>query len=335
MSDSDLRAYYSGRKIFVTGSEGFIGSQLVDKLIDLGSEVFALILYNFKSDPGFLSHLKDHSKINIIFGDIRDPGSFSSVFDNKIDTVFHLASLIGIPYSYTAAHSYLDTNITGTLNLLNAVNVLRNRPKVIFVSSSEVYGTAQYTPIDEKHPLNPQSPYAATKASAEHIVRSYCYSHNIEAMIIRPFNTFGPRQSLRAVIPAVILQALTSDIIKVGNIETYRDFNYIDNTIYGLLLAGCSFKNINTVNIGSGEMKKVADVISLIGVLLGKRLRIEADPARQRTESSEVYKLHADIRKAEELLDYRPLVAFEQGLDNTVKWYYDRLSDYVSDKYHI
>lgn len=306
----------------------------METLLELGAKVYCIILYNFKTDHGWLSEIRHHKNLYPVFCDIRDTGSFSGIFENDIDYIFHLASLIGIPYSYSASISYVETNITGTLNILNSIKNKEKKPRMIYISSSEVYGSAQYTPMDENHPLNPQSPYAASKVSAEYLIRSYIHSFDIEAMIIRPFNTFGERQSPRAVIPTIILQALGGNTVRLGNTHTYRDFNYIMDTIYGLVLSPVSFRNLEIINIGRGYMVSISDIIDIISALLNKKLDIKVEEHRVRHSKTEVIKLMSDISKAKNILNYSPLISFDEGIHRTLLWLKKNASDFIIEKYY-
>ena len=314
--------------ILVTGSEGFIGSHLVEKLVKLGHKVKALVLYNSFNDIGWLSDLdkKVQKEIEICFGDIRDLSYMRKIVKNN-DTIFHLAALIGIPYSYHSPKSYVDTNILGTLNILEAAKELRI-PRMIHTSTSEVYGTARKIPISEQHPLNAQSPYSASKIAADQLVKSYYLSYKTPVITIRPFNTYGPRQSLRAIIPTIICQILMgSKKIKLGTITTTRDFSYITDTVSGFI----STLNKNdkvigeTINIGSGKEVSIKDIISLITKITGKNPEIEFESKRKRPFKSEVLRLCSSIKKAEKVLGWKPKMNNKKGLilglKKTIDWY--------------
>lgn len=318
-------------KILVTGSEGFIGSHLTEKLLDLGYDVRAFILYNSFNSTGWLNNIKQHykNKVEFFFGDIRDPLLVSKAIED-CEYIFHLASLIGIPYSYQAPQSYLETNINGTLNILNAIK-LNNIKKIIHTSTSEVYGTAQYQPIDEKHPLNAQSPYAASKIAADQLVNSYNKSFEIPSVIIRPFNTFGPRQSFRAVIPTIISQCLNnSRSIKLGSLQPRRDFTYVKDTVNGFIAAlNSNKKNAEVYNLGTNSENTIGDLAKIIIDKTNKKLTIESDDQRERPDQSEVMRLISDYNRAKKELNWEPKYVnsyFSEAIDETIRWYNKNLS---------
>lgn len=311
------------KNILVTGAEGFIGSHLVEELVKENHKVRALCLYNSFADIGWLQNLDPsiQSNIEVVFGDIRDYDSINNAIKG-VDAVFHLAALIAIPYSYIAPRSYIDTNILGTLNLLKA-SLENNLEQVIHTSSSEVYGTAQEIPITEKHPLVGQSPYAASKIAADQIAHSFFCSYNLPVSIVRPFNTYGPRQSLRAVIPTIINQALSkTDEIKLGKITTTRDFNFVKDTIRGIK-AFLGNKNTigETINLGTNSEVTIKDLVNIVSEISGKKIKIICDADRLRPERSEVDRLRASNKKAEEILSWSPEYSLKQGLEITYDWY--------------
>jgi len=314
-------------KILVTGADGFIGSHLVEKLVEQGHEVTAFCCYNSFGHLGWLSTLDAfvQKQFQVVLGDIRDPYSVEeAVRGNTI--VFHLAALIGIPYSYLAPSAYVETNVAGTLNVLQAAKKWHVQ-QVMHTSTSEVYGSAQYVPIDEKHPLVGQSPYAASKIGADQMALSFQRSFGVPVSIVRPFNTYGPRQSMRAVIPTILLQLLSGQTkIKLGNLETTRDFNYVKDTVSGMLsFMGNQNALGRSVNIGSNYEISVRDTALLIAELLGKPIEFELDASRVRPEQSEVERLWADNQLARELLDWTPQYAgldgFRKGLEETIAWF--------------
>lgn len=318
------------KNILITGADGFIGSHLTEKLVNKGYNVTALCSYNSFSNPGWLKHTdsKIKRKIKIVFGDIRDDRIFNNLLKkNKI--IFHLAALIGIPYSYDAPKSYLDTNILGTLNLLNAAR--NNQPeKIIITSTSEVYGSGQYFPMDEKHPLVAQSPYAATKIAADKLSQSFHASFGLPVLIIRPFNAFGPRQSRRAVIPSIIYQAMKSQRVKLGNQYAERDFNYVQDIVEGYFLASTSRTNKyfgHEFNISSGHAVSILKVTEMIGKILNKKIIIDLDKNRLRPKKSEVNKLLGCGKKARKILKWKPKLSGKfklvDGLKKTIEWYSD------------
>tara|TARA_X000000950_G_C13896290_1_gene652937 strand:+ start:474 stop:1478 length:1005 start_codon:yes stop_codon:yes gene_type:complete len=319
------------KNVLVTGADGFIGSHLTEKLVSKGFNVTAFCSYNSFSNPGWLKHLnpKIKKKINIIFGDIRDDSIFRNLLKkNKI--IFHLAALIGIPYSYDAPKSYVDTNIIGTLNLLNAAKET-DVEKILITSTSEVYGSGQYFPMDERHPLVAQSPYSATKIAADKLAQSYYASFGTPILIIRPFNAFGPRQSRRAVVPSIIYQALKNHRIKLGNQFAERDFNFVDDIIEGYYLASTSKTDKflgHEFNISSGYSISILEITKLIGKILNKKLIIETDKIRFRPKKSEVNKLLGCSKKAGKILGWKPKLSgkikLAAGIKKTIDWYSDK-----------
>ncbi|MFZ4589573.1 MAG: GDP-mannose 4,6-dehydratase [Ignavibacteria bacterium] len=307
-------------KIFVTGAGGFIGSHLVENLLQKGNSVKAFVRYNSKNNWGWLEDLKNTENLEIITGDIRDYDSvLSSMKDCK--SVFHLAALIGIPYSYISPLAYIRTNIEGTYNIIEASRNL-NINNVIVTSTSETYGSAQYTPIDEKHPLVGQSPYSASKISADEIALSYYRSFDLPVKVVRPFNTYGPRQSARAIIPSIIIQLLSnSKKINLGNINTVRDLTYIDDTVNGFIEIFESDKNNGEVtNIGSGTGISIKDLFNLICDLMKMKAEISVEDERVRPEKSEVQKLVCNNSKLKECTNWENVYSLEDGLCKTIEW---------------
>ena len=324
------------KNILVTGAGGFIGSHLTEELVKLGVSVKALVKYNSRNDWGLLEMLpKDLQKsIEVVPGDIRDPYMVKKAVSG-CDVVFHLASLIAIPYSYKAPTSYVDTNIGGTINVLQAA-LETGIEKFIHTSTSEVYGTAQYTPIDEKHPLQGQSPYSASKIGADKIVESYCLSFDMPVTTIRPFNSFGPRQSARAIIPTIITQAIQKDSVEVGQLDTIRDFTFVKDTVAGFLkIAECNDTLGETVNIGSGKAITINDLAELIFRLMDKQKPIVSRQDRLRPQKSEVMKLLCDNRKAYHLMNWRPETNFKQGLQETIEFFLSHAERYKSCIYNL
>ncbi len=328
---------WENKEILVTGSEGFIGSHLVERLIGAGARVKTFVLYNSFNSWGWLDTFSKSKlkKIEIFLGDIRDPHGVYKAMEG-IDIVFHLAALIGIPFSYYSPDVYVDTNIKGTLNILQAARKLRTN-KIICTSTSEIYGTAQYVPIDEKHPTNPQSPYAATKAAADHLALSFYRSFNTPVVILRPFNTFGPRQSARAVIPTIITQILSGKkVISLGNICSARDFIYISNTVDAFLAVAETKEALGDVyNVGSNREVTVKEAVEIIARILGKKVAIAKDPLRLRPKRSEVGRLRCDFKKINQLCGWHPNISFEKGLELTCIWIKNNLSRYKTDFYAI
>jgi len=326
-----------GKKVLVTGADGFIGSHLTEKLCAMGAEVKALSYYNSFNSWGWLDSLdkKTLKNIQVVSGDVRDPDFVRSIVKGS-DVVFHLAALIAIPFSYAAPDSYIQTNVTGTLNVMQAVREF-GVSKVVHTSTSEVYGTAIYVPIDEKHPLQPQSPYSASKIGADMLAMSFYNSFNIPLAVIRPFNTFGPRQSMRAVIPTVIVQALAGrKEVKLGALSPRRDFNYVKNTVEGFVKIAQSDKTIGEIiNIASGKEYSIGETVDLIKTLTGAKFKVICESERLRPEKSEVERLLADTRKASDLLGYVPPYTFEEGLKETIEWFKSNMHHYKADIYNV
>ena len=327
----------SGRTILVTGADGFIGSHLTEQLVNTGENVKALVQYNSFNHWGWLDSIsRIGKKVEIISGDIRDP-AFCQTLCKSVDVIYHLASLIAIPYSYQAPSSYIETNVTGSLNICQAA-VDQGVDRLIHTSTSEVYGTAQYVPIDEKHPLQPQSPYSASKIAADAIVHSYYSAFGLPITIVRPFNTYGPRQSARAVIPSVILQLLQGADIKTGDISPTRDFNYVSDTCRGFRLLANSEEAIGEiVNIGSDTEISIEDAITLISEIMGKSANITVENQRIRPEKSEVFRLRCDNTKVFKMTGFEPQFSFKQGLEKTIEWFSckENTLGYKSDLYNV
>lgn len=314
------------KKILVTGSEGFIGSHLVDELLEKKYRVKALIQYNSFNSLGWINDLKNKNSKNlqIIFGDIRDASLINNVTQD-CDIIFNLAALISIPYSYNAPLSYYETNVKGTLNILEAAK-LNKIKKIIITSSSEVYGTAQYVPIDEKHPLVGQSPYAASKIAADQLAMAYYYSFNLPITIIRPFNTYGPRQSLRAIIPTIIQQLIFNNAnIDLGNTKATRDFTYISDTIEGFMKSINSNCKGEIINLGTGYEINIRELAIEIGTILGMKVKISTDKQRLRPSKSEVERLKSSNIKALKILKWKPKLigkkGLREGVQKTVTWF--------------
>jgi NAD dependent epimerase/dehydratase len=310
-----------GKKVFVTGAGGFVGSHLVEALVKTGSKVRALVHYNSRNDWGMLEDLdkKILKEVEVLTGDIRDGDALRWMVKDQ-EVIFHLAALIGIPYSYVNPKDVIETNISGSLNLLLA-SLDANIEKFVHTSTSEIYGTAKYIPMDEKHPLNPQSPYAASKASADQIALSFYRSFSLPVGIIRPFNIYGPRQSARAVIPNMIIQGLQGKKIKLGSLFPTRDLTYVEDAIKGFILFAHSDKTTgNLVNLGTGKEVSISELIGIISRKLGKSLKTESETKRIRPEKSEVQRLVAEISKAKKFFDWEPKISLEKGLEKTIRW---------------
>ena len=331
------------KKVLVTGSDGFIGSHLVEKLVRKGYDVKAFVMYNSYNSWGWLDYADHEIKksIEVVSGDIRDPFFINSVI-NGCDAVFHLAALIAIPYSYHAPSSYISTNINGTLNVIQAAKN-NNLKKIIHTSTSEVYGSAQFVPINENHPIIGQSPYAATKIGADQIALSFHKSFGTPISIVRPFNTYGPRQSNRAIIPSIITQILSGKReIKVGNISPTRDFSYIEDTVNGFIsILNSNNTDGRVINLGAGFEISIQRTIQIIIDIIGKDVKIISDNKRKRNEASEVNRLFSDNSLAKNILDWNPKYikekGFKEGLEKTIEWFSktQNLLKYKSDIYNI
>jgi NAD dependent epimerase/dehydratase len=310
------------RPVLVTGADGFIGSHLVDLLLSEGFNVRALSQYNSFNSRGWLEG-NNHPRLEVVSGDVRD-ANFCREITRGCSTVFHLAALIAIPYSYIAPDSYVDTNIKGTLNMCQAAKDA-GIERIVVTSTSEVYGTAQYVPIDEKHPRQPQSPYSATKIGADAIALSFYNAFELPVVIARPFNTYGPRQSARAIIPTIISQiAAGATEIKVGDLTPTRDFNFVEDTCRGFLaLAQTEGIEGRDINIATGTEITMADTLDLIAKLMGKDVRYVVDPERIRPSKSEVRRLCGDNTIITSLTSWRPQVSIEEGLRRTIEWFTD------------
>lgn len=325
------------KRVLITGADGFIGSHLTETLIKKGYQVRALAQYNSFNYWGWLEQVGSHPQLEVVTGDIRDP-FFCNSITKDIDIVFHLAALIAIPFSYIAPQSYIETNVTGTLNICKAA--LENKvQRVMHTSTSEVYGTALYVPIDEKHPLQGQSPYSASKIGADAIAMSFHLSFNLPLTIVRPFNTFGPRQSARAVIPTIISQlAAGKKRIELGDVTPTRDFNFVLDTCKGMELVTTSDKTIGkTVNIGSGKEISIEDLFYKIRSIMNVDAELVLDKNRVRPANSEVKRLLCDNTLAKNLVNYGPDFAFEDGLKTTIEWFTNKenLKHYKHDLYNV
>lgn len=332
MGNYNLR--WANMRVLVTGAGGFIGSHLTERLVELGASVRAFVHYNSLGRWGWLDASSVKEKFEVVVGDISDRDCVRNAVQS-VDVVFHLAALIGIPYSYQAPSSYVQTNIVGTLNVLqSALEVGVER--VVHTSTSEAYGTAQYVPIDENHPLQGQSPYSATKIGADKLAESFYRSFDLPVATIRPFNTYGPRQSARAIIPTVISQALTKSELRLGNLSPLRDLNFVADTVEGFLHVADNPKAIGEViNIGTGKEISIESLVELIIEIMGKDLRVDSDDQRVRPNASEVDRLCADITKARELLGWQPMYSLKEGLQKTVNWIAENLETYSPDIYSV
>lgn len=327
------------KQVVVTGADGFIGSHLTELLLANGYKVRALANYNSSGSWGWLEHVPANPDLEILMGDVRDPGFCKSLCKGA-EIVFHLAALIAIPYSYVVPDSYIDTNVKGTLNMLQAVRDC-GVERILITSTSEVYGTALYVPIDEKHPRQPQSPYSASKIGADAIAMSFYNSFDTPVVIVRPFNTYGPRQSARAIIPTIITQIASGErVIKVGDLTPTRDFNYVGDTVRGYLaLAEAPAKSVvgKEFNICTGREVSMATALQTIADIMKADITWETDPQRLRPSKSEVFRLLGDNTRIKTLTGWSPKWNLEEGLRDTVEWFSDpkHLAQYKSGIYNI
>lgn len=330
-------------KVLVTGADGFIGSHLVEALVEKGYDVRAFVLYNSFNSWGWLDHAprQIRDSLDVFSGDIRDPHGVKAAM-HGCDAVLHLAALIAIPYSYHSPDTYIDTNVKGTLNVLQAARELRIK-RMVHTSTSEVYGTARFVPITEDHPLQGQSPYSASKIGADQLAYSFHASFDLPVVIARPFNTYGPRQSARAVIPTIITQiASGKDVLKLGAVSPTRDFNFVKDTVAGFIAALESQDGAGEViNFGSNYEISIGDTVQLIADVLGKSVEIHTDEARLRPRNSEVERLWADNQKAHRLFGWKPAYGgcegFRKGIEETAEWFLtpSNLAAYKADRYNI
>ncbi len=323
-----------GKHVLVTGAGGFIGSHLTERLVQAGARTRAFVHYRGNGSAGWLDHSSCRDDVEIIAGDICDRDSVAGAVKGA-DVIFHLAALIGIPYSYHVPVSYLRTNAEGVLNVLQAARA-NSVEILVHTSTSEVYGTAKSVPITEDHPLQGQSPYSASKIAADKLAESFFLSFGVPVVTVRPFNTFGPRQSARAVIPTIVTQLLSGSVVRLGNVQPTRDFNYVANTVDGFILAAEKKEAIGrTINIGSGTEITIGELARKIAGLLGKELVIETRQERIRPEDSEVDRLLAGNSLAKTILGWKPNVSLEEGLSETVDWIRSHLHEYRTGVYTI
>ena len=322
------------KRVLVTGAGGFIGSHLVDELVHRGADVTAFVHYNARNDWGMLEGRYDRDRLSVVMGDVTDGNAVRKAVEEK-DVVFHLAALIGIPYSYVAPESYVNTNVKGTLNVMEACRA-GDVERVVHTSTSEVYGTARYTPIDEEHPLQGQSPYSASKIGADKIAESYYCSFGLPVATLRPFNTFGPRQSTRAVIPTIITQALTSDTIRLGSLTPVRDLTFVTDTVQAFIrMAECDKAVGQTINAGRGSGVTIGELASTIIAQVNPNAIVSCEEERVRPEKSEVRVLVCDNAKAAQLLGWQPTVSLEDGLSKTIDWMRDHIAGYKPGLYTV
>jgi NAD dependent epimerase/dehydratase len=325
---------WNGQKVLVTGAAGFIGSHLAERLVALGANTRAFVHYNSSGSWGWLDQSSVRDQIEVVLGDVRDRESID-VAMKKVDVVFHLAALIAIPYSYDAPLSYVRTNVEGTLNVLQSARS-QGVGRIVHTSTSEVYGTARSVPISEEHPLQGQSPYSASKIGADKIAESFHLSFDLPVVTVRPFKTYGPRQSARAVIPTIVTQALSQSEIRLGNLEPTRDLNFVTDTVEGFIKAAESNNAVGEViNLGTGREISIGALAQTILQTMGKKIPVVSESQRVRPENSEVERLCAENRKARELLGWQPQFSLEEGLVKTIEWLRENHEQYRSDVYVI
>jgi NAD dependent epimerase/dehydratase len=325
-----------GKKVLVTGAGGFVGSHLVELLVKKGAQVTALVHYNSRNDWGMLEDVGKNvlKEIKVIAGDLRDSDCVRMAVLRQ-QVVFHLGALIGIPYSYVNPRDVVDTNLNGTLNVLSAA-CDSEVEKVVHTSTSEIYGTAQYVPMDEDHPSHPQSPYAASKLGADLLALSFHRSFDLPVGVIRPFNVYGPRQSARAVIPSIIIQALVKGKINLGSVSPTRDLTFVQDTVSGFIaFAECEATTGEVVNLGSGGEVSINQIVELVSECLGKKINIRKEKDRIRPNKSEVERLFSDSGKAKELFDWNPRIELKEGISRTIRWLEKNIHRYKNGIYNI
>lgn len=328
--------FWTGKRVLVTGAGGFIGSHLTERLVREGADVKAFVRYNARADFGLLRQLPAdiRAELDVTAGDLRDTHAIHKAVAG-VDLVFHLGAIISIPYSYVHPLETAETNFSGTMNVLMACHA-HGVGRLIHTSTSEVYGTAQYTPMDETHPLQGQSPYSASKIGADKMAESYYCAYNLPVVTVRPFNTYGPRQSSRAVIPTIITQALTQDCIHLGNLEARRDFTYAGDTVNGFLKAAAApGVEGQVINLGTGEDVSIGELAKGIVEVIGRPVEIVTEAARQRPEKSEVMRLLSDNSLARQYLGWQPEVSLQEGLSRTIAWIREHLDFYRLGQYEI
>lgn len=330
-----MKDFFESKKIMITGAGGFIGSHLTEMLVQRAGSVKAFVHYNSRGETGLLKFLPEATgkNIELIPGDLLDEQAVDQAVQGS-DLVFHLGALISIPYSYYHPTQVIQTNILGTLNILNACR--RHGSLLVATSTSEVYGSGLYVPINEDHPLQAQSPYSASKIAADKLVESYCKSFDLQAVIVRPFNTYGPRQSARAIIPTIITQTLALDSIKLGSLDTTRDFTYVSDTVNGFLSAAQAKSWSGEVyNLGTGSEITIGKLAETITSLIGRDVSVQVDDRRLRPQKSEVMRLLSDNSRARAELGWQPTVSLEQGLQQTIDWIKENLDQFRVGMYEF
>jgi NAD dependent epimerase/dehydratase len=327
---------WNGKKVLVTGAGGFIASHLVERMVSEGAQVRAFVRYNSRNDVGMLKQIPADvfSQLEVMYGDLRDVEAVRSAVQG-VDTVFHLGALIAIPYSYVNPREVFDVNVMGTMNVMMAARDFGVR-RVVHTSTSEVYGTAQYVPIDEAHPLQGQSPYSASKIGADKIAESFYRSFEAPVVTLRPFNTYGPRQSTRAVIPTIITQALTSDEVKLGSLDPSRDFTFVVDTANGFVrVAEAENVSGEEINLGNDNTIRIGDLVEKICGIIGKNPKIVLDAQRIRPGKSEVMKLWASNEKAKRMIGWEPRISLDEGLRATIEWISAHIDLYQPGQYTV
>jgi NAD dependent epimerase/dehydratase len=328
-------ATLQGRSVLVTGGAGFIGGHLIERLLVDGADVSALVRYNSRGERGTLDWLDPElvANVNVLAGELRDIESVSRA-TRGVDVVMHLGALIAIPYSYVNPRDYFEVNVLGALNVAQAA-LAADVSRVVHISSSEVYGTAREVPITETHPIEPQSPYAASKVGADKLMDSWYRSFGLPVVVLRPFNTYGPRQSARAVTPTIITQALAGDTVRLGSLEPRRDLTYVTDTVAGVIAAATSANDTigRTIQLGTGEAVSIGQILETVGELLGRRLIPELDEERVRPERSEVQLLLSDPTLAKSVLGWTPKVSLAEGLASTIEWISNNTVRYRTGEY--
>jgi NAD dependent epimerase/dehydratase len=327
---------WTGRRVLVTGAGGFIGSQLAEELVLAGADVRAFVRYNSRGDSGLLRQLPSDRlrEVEIVAGDLRDAAAVDQAVDG-MDVVFHLGAIISIPYSYLHPVETAETNFMGTLNVLMACRH-HAIERLVHTSTSEVYGTAQFTPMDEAHPLQGQSPYSASKIGADKLVESFYRSYGLPAVTVRPFNTYGPRQSARAVIPTIITQVLSSDCIRLGNLDARRDFTFVRDTINGFLRAADAPDVLGReINLGTGVDISIGELVKKVVRMTGRKVEVMTEDERLRPEQSEVRQLLSDNSLARQMFDWQPAWSLDEGLKETIAWISENLKFYQVGRYEI
>ncbi|MFQ6032758.1 MAG: GDP-mannose 4,6-dehydratase [Candidatus Zixiibacteriota bacterium] len=324
------------KKVLVTGAGGFVGSHLVEALVKYGAKVKAFVHYNSRNDWGMLEEVNKNilKEVDVTASDLRDADAVRKAVKGE-EVVFHLGALIGVPYSYVNPRDVVDTNVSGTLNILSAARDFKVK-KIIHTSTSEVYGTAQYVPMDENHPVNPQSPYAASKLSADLLALSFHRSYDLPVGVIRPFNIYGPRQSARAVIPSIITQALLKKKVNLGSISPTRDLTYVGDSASGFIaFAECEKTVGEVVNLGSNREVSISQLIEIVSTCLNKKIKVNKEEKRVRPEKSEVERLLSDSSKAKALFGWNPKIDIEEGIRKTVGWMEKNIDRYKEEIYNI